>query len=49
MRTLIESKHYPDIRKGIKLSDSNIGYNNNILTFPYFCAFLLKRFLSVLH
>ena len=49
MRTLIESKHYPDIKRGIKLSDSNIGYSNNIITFPYFCAFQLKRFLSVLH
>ena len=46
MRTLIESRHYPDIRKGIKLSDSNIGNSNNIMTFPYFCAFLLKRFLA---
>ncbi len=46
LRTLIESKHYPDIRRGIKLSASNIGNENNIITFPYFCAFMLKKYLK---
>ncbi len=46
MRTLIESDHYPDIRYGIKLSMNNIGHENHIYTFPYFCTFLLKRFLG---
>lgn len=46
LRTLIESEHYPDIRFGIKLSGGNIGYSDNIYTFPYFCAFLLKRYLK---
>lgn len=46
LRTLIESERYPDIRCGIKLTGSNIGYNENIYTFPYFCAFLLKRYLK---
>ncbi len=46
LRTLIESGHYPDIRFGIKLTSGNIGYSDNIYTFPYFCAFLLKRYLK---
>lgn len=46
LRTLIESEHYPDIRFGIKLTSGNIGYNDNIYTFPYFCTFLLKRYLK---
>ena len=43
MRTLIDSERYPDIRFGMKLSRNNIGHENRIYTFPYFCAFLLKR------
>lgn len=46
LRTLIDSPHYPDIRYGFKLSMNNIGHENRIYTFPYFCAFLLKRFLA---
>ena len=46
LRTLISSKSYPDIQYGIKLTAGNIGYSDNILTFPYFCAFLLKEFLK---
>ena len=46
MRTLIDSDHYPDIRFGIKLSHHNIGHENRTYTFPYFCAFLLKRMLK---
>jgi len=45
LTTLINSEHYPDIRYGIKLADADIGYDNNIYTFPYFCAFLMKRYL----
>ena len=47
MRTLIDSAHYPDIRYGFKLSMNNIGHENRIYTFPYFCTFLLKRFMAV--
>ena len=32
------------IKYGIKLTDSNIGFSNNKLTFPYYLTFLLKRF-----
>jgi len=46
MRTLIDSEKYTDIRYGFKLSFNNIGYSDNIYTFPYFCAFLLKRFMN---
>ena len=46
LRTLITSNHYPDIEFGIKFILGNIGYANSIYTFPYFCAFLLKKYLS---
>ncbi len=45
LRTLIESDRYPDIKFGIKLTSGNIGFADNIYTFPYYCAFLMKRFL----
>lgn len=45
IQTLIKSEKYSDIKHGIKLSDSNIGNANNIYTFPYFCSFLLKKYL----
>lgn len=47
MRTLLSSEKYPDIHCGIKLTSGNIGYSDGIYTFPYFCTFLLKRYLSV--
>ena len=28
-----------------KLADSNVGIEDGIYTFPYFCTFLLKRYL----
>ena len=46
LATLIKNENYSDIKRGIKLGDFNIGYANNIYTFPYFCAFLLKRYLK---
>ena len=46
LRTLINSDKYEDIHYGIKLTGGNIGYENQIYTFPYFCAFLLKRYLK---
>lgn len=45
LATLINSDHYPDISRGIKLCNANVGYENNIYTIPYFCTFLLKRWL----
>ena len=49
MKTLIASDHYPDIRYGIKFSKNNIGHEDRIYTFPYFCTFLLKRFMVGFH
>ncbi len=46
LRTLISSERYPDINYGIKFTGGNIGYSEDIYTFPYFCAFLLKRYLK---
>lgn len=46
LRVLIENDKYGDIKKGIKLISGNIGCNDNIYTFPYFCAFLLKRYIK---
>lgn len=46
LRSLIDSDRYPAIRHGIKFAQSNIGKTETISTFPYFCAFLLKRFLK---
>ena len=46
MRTLISSEKYADIHCGIKFTGGNIGYSDDIYTFPYFCAFLLKRYLA---
>lgn len=46
LRTLINSERYPDIKYGIKFTGGNIGYSDDIYTFPYFCAFLLKKYLN---
>ncbi len=46
LRTLIDKERYSDIEYGIKLIGGNIGYHNGIYTFPYFCAFLLKRYMK---
>lgn len=46
MRTLINNDKYSDIHAGIKLTGGNIGYDDKVYTFPYFCTFLLKRYLK---
>ena len=46
MRTLIESDKYPDIYFGFKFTYNNIGCGDRVFTFPYFCVFLLKRFMK---
>ena len=46
LSTLIKSDKYKDINTGIKFIAGNIGYENNVHTFPHFCSFLLKRYLS---
>lgn len=45
LNNLIDKHKYSDVKYGIKLGNKNIGYNGKFYTFPYFLAFLLKRFL----
>lgn len=46
LKELIDSDKYEDIHYGIKFIGGNIGFDNNIYSFPYFLAFLLKRYLA---
>ena len=46
LRTLITSDKYADIKFGVKLFNGNIGYSDNVYSFPYFRAFLIKEFLQ---
>ena len=46
LNNLINSSSYKDIKYGIKLCNKNIGFNEKFYTFPYFLAFLLKRYLK---
>ena len=46
MKNLISKDTYEDIDCGIKFCRGNIGVANHIYTFPYYCAFLLKRYLK---
>ncbi len=46
LSALIKNENYSDISYGIKLGNYNVGYSNNIYTFPYFCAFKLKEYLT---
>lgn len=48
LSALIRNEKYQDISYGIKLGDFNVGYANQIYTFPYFCAFKLKEYLRAL-
>lgn len=45
LNALITRDTYSDIQYGIKLANRNIDFNGKFYTFPYFLAFLLKRFL----
>lgn len=46
LSSLINNENYHDIHFGIKLGNFNIGFANNIFTFPYFCSFFIKDFLK---
>ena len=48
LSSLIKNENYSDIKNGIKFGDFNVGYVNNIYTFPYFCAFMIKAFVKKL-
>lgn len=45
LNKLIDSEKYKDIKFGIKLCNKNISFNGKFYTFPYFLAFLLKRYI----
>lgn len=45
LNALITKEKYSDIQFGIKFANKNIGFNGKFYTFPYFLAFLLRRFL----
>ena len=45
LNNLIENSSYKDIKYGIKLCNKNIGFNGKFYTFPYFMAFLLKKYI----
>ncbi len=46
LNKLLAADKYPDVKYGIKLGYKNIGFNGKFYTFPYFLAFLLRRFLG---
>ena len=46
LSALVSNEKYSDVEYGIKLCAGNIGFNNGIYTFPYYCTFLLKRYLK---
>ena len=48
LNTLVNGKGYEDIRFGLKLCAGTIGFENNIYTLPYFCAFVLRKWLKTL-
>ena len=43
---LIDWPSYTDVSYGVKFGYKNIGWGGKFYTFPYFLAFLLKRFLK---
>ena len=45
LKNIIDKDKYPDVKYGIKLCNKNIGFNGKFYTIPYFCTFMLKRFL----
>ncbi len=46
LNKLIEKDEFADVKYGIKLDRSNIGFNGKFYTFPYFMAFMLKKWLK---
>ena len=46
LNNLIKWESYRDVKLGIKLGYKNVGWNGQFYTFPYFLAFLIKRFLK---
>jgi uncharacterized protein len=47
LKEVLNNDKYPEVRKGFKLADKNIGYNEHFYTFPYFLSFLIKDYLKI--
>ena len=43
LNEVITNHKYDNVKRGIKLAYSNVGYENNIFTIPCFCSFLIKK------
>ena len=43
LNEVISNTRYDNINRGIKLAYANVGYKNNVFTIPYFCSFLIKK------
>lgn len=43
LNEVISNTRYDNIKRGIKLANANVGYKNNVFTIPYFCSFLIKK------
>ncbi|MBR3306365.1 MAG: ATP-binding protein [Lachnospiraceae bacterium] len=48
LSALIKNEKYSDIKRGIKLGDLNTCNSGSIISFPYFCAFMIKEYLRSL-
>ena len=48
LNNLITKENYGDVKFGIKLANKNIGFNGKFYTIPYFCTFMLKRWLKTI-
>ena len=46
LNNLIKWESYSEVKYGVKFGYKNIGWNGQFYTFPYFLAFLLRRFLK---
>ncbi|MBQ4480009.1 MAG: ATP-binding protein [Victivallales bacterium] len=47
LRQLLQNhEKYPEIGFGVKLCHKNLGFNGKFYTMPYFCTFLLRRWLQ---
>ena len=43
LNEVISNTRNDNIKRGIKLANANVGYKNNVFTIPYFCSFLIKK------
>ena len=48
LRTLIDDPRYSDVAFGVKFHGGNVGVARDVYTFPHFCLFKLRDFLTTL-